>query len=73
MLQFVITKKKQILTVYMSSTIVQIHIDTTKRIKAFELLYKQFLSLPFFPAISQSSQTPNPNMRHMQTFSFLLQ
>ena len=39
MLQFVITKKKQILTVYMSSTIVQIHIDTTKRIKAFELLY----------------------------------
>ena len=32
----------------MSSTIVQIHIDTTKRIKAFELLYKQFLCLSLF-------------------------
>ena len=65
MLQFVITKK-QILSVFMISTIVKIPIETTKRIKAFELMNSFCVSLFFSHFLL--SQTPNPNMRHMQTF-----
>ena len=50
----------------MISTIVKIPTETTKRIKVFELLNSFSVLLVFLPFLI-SSQTPNPNMRHMQT------
>ena len=57
MLKFVITKKKQILGVYMISTIVKIPIEITKRIKVFEL-FNGFSVFPFFPAIFHYHKLP---------------
>ena len=48
LLQFVITKK-QIFSVYMISTIVKMPIETTKRIKVFELLNSFSVFLFFLP------------------------
>ena len=50
----------------MISTIVKIPTETTKRIKVFELLNSFSVLLVFLPFLILS-QTPNPNMRHMQT------
>ena len=50
------------------STIVKIPIETTNRIEALALLYKQFLCVSLFSCHFPLSQTPKPNMRHMQTF-----
>ena len=48
------------------STIVKIPIETTKRIEALALLNSFSVSL--FSCHFPLSQTPKPNMRHMQTF-----
>ena len=49
------------------STIVKIPIETTKRIEALALL-NSFSVFRFFSCHFPLSQTPKPNMRHMQTF-----
>ena len=53
----------------MISTIVKIPIQTTKRIKVFELL-NSFSVFPFLSAISiiTNSQPYKRHMRHMKTF-----